>query len=455
MKYTFDWGDGTISATSLVSSGTAASASHSWTVASGTTKTFSVKAKATDEEGLESSWSSPLSVTIKGPATTDTTNSPPRAPRAPIGKLMGDTRYSYTYETVGHDPEGDAIKYTFDWGDGTTSTTGYVASGTYASATHKWSGIAPGDGKAFTLKAMATDSHGTQSVWSQTVNVIMCEPYVNYPPANPVLSGPAEVESGVPARFTVVSTDPNEVDKIRYVIHWGDATNTETDFYPSGQKVTVYHTWNVPAGITLKPYITAIAVDQRNQASDYFSNALKYSITGLASETSPLIYTQKSGLESEAYDSMYMQTEGAGSDMQANESDSDEVPIEEAVPLDELFIESESVDVPIEEELPFVMDDEYSMASNGSVLEISNPTVLENDQYWGDKSLSVTSYTQPAHAADFFMNPDGSFAYTRTKDYCGEDSFTYRVTDGDWESNMATVTIYIDCDIRSEEEMTY
>jgi len=129
VKYTFDWGDGTTSDTSLVSSGASASSSHTWTVASGTTKTFSVRAKATDEGGKESSWSSGLSVTITGPALV---NNPPATPSVPSGITSGTSGLSYSYSTKATDPDGDRVKYTFDWGDGTTSDTSLVSSGAYS-----------------------------------------------------------------------------------------------------------------------------------------------------------------------------------------------------------------------------------------------------------------------------------------------------------------------------------
>jgi len=61
MKYTFNWGDYTFSETSLVNSGTIASASHIWS----TTGTYQVSARATDSHEATSGWSSPLSVSIK------------------------------------------------------------------------------------------------------------------------------------------------------------------------------------------------------------------------------------------------------------------------------------------------------------------------------------------------------------------------------------------------------
>jgi hypothetical protein len=92
------------------------------------------------------------------------TNKPPNAPSGPG---LGYANASYSYSTNATDPNGNQVKYTFDWGDGTKkSTTKLVNSGTKANASHKWS-------KAGTYKVMAytTDNKGASSVWSSTLDV--------------------------------------------------------------------------------------------------------------------------------------------------------------------------------------------------------------------------------------------------------------------------------------------
>jgi hypothetical protein len=41
------------------------------------------------------------------------------------------------------------------------------------------------------------------------------------------------------------------------------------------------------------------------------------------------------------------------------------------------------------------------------------------------------------------MNADGTFAYTPDLDYFGTDSFTYRLSDGALDSNLATVSLTV------------
>jgi large repetitive protein len=65
----------------------------------------------------------------------------------------------------------------------------------------------------------------------------------------------------------------------------------------------------------------------------------------------------------------------------------------------------------------------------------------DSDDDAGDV-LTVVIVDLPQHGT-LDMNPDGSFTYTPDEDFHGEDSFTYRATDGIAESNLATVTITV------------
>ena len=149
LRYTFDWDDGTTTTTPLGSS----SASHSWSVPSGSTEVFNVMAKAIDEHESESDWSTSLAVTITGAAT----NSPPKTPEQPSGPTSGRRGFSYSYTTSTTDPDGDSVKIKFDWGDGKTFTTAYDA----LSATHSWTRKG-----TYYVKAMAMDEHEAISAYS-------------------------------------------------------------------------------------------------------------------------------------------------------------------------------------------------------------------------------------------------------------------------------------------------
>ncbi len=157
MKYIFDWGDDTPqTTTALVRSNTAASASHSWSAAG----TYLVKAMAINTAGAASAWSNTFAVSI-------TPIPPPNTPSIPSGSTSGTAGKSYIFSTKATDPSGNRVKYTFDWGDGKPQkTTGLVASGKSASASHIWSAAG-----TYLVKAMATNSKGETSEWSNILTV--------------------------------------------------------------------------------------------------------------------------------------------------------------------------------------------------------------------------------------------------------------------------------------------
>src|SRR5207247_1577671 len=73
---------------------------------------------------------------------------------------------------------------------------------------------------------------------------------------------------------------------------------------------------------------------------------------------------------------------------------------------------------------------------------IAAPGVLTYDTDADGDPLSPIAASGPSHGTLTF-NADGSFSYTPTAGYAGPDSFTYRVNDGDADSNVATVSITV------------
>ena len=99
-------------------------------------------------------------------------NSPPNTPSTPSGPIWGVmAKHAYTYSTSTTDPEGDNVCYQFDWGDSSTTTTGWNGSGQLASASHTWASSLPS--RYFYLKVRAQDVHGKWSNWSPYLAVYM------------------------------------------------------------------------------------------------------------------------------------------------------------------------------------------------------------------------------------------------------------------------------------------
>jgi hypothetical protein len=207
-------------------------------------------------------------------------NNPPAQPNIPDGQITGYSGILYRYSTKAIDPDGNQVKYTFDWGDGTTSVTSLVTSGTTAGASHVWT-VAPGTKKTFNVIVKATDEFGAVSVWSSPSPVIIIAQKENHAPSLPSIpSGPTAGVSGTSYSFSTSSTDPDG-DLVKYIFDFGDGS-AETGFFPSGQVVTVSHVWNVPAGSTRTYNVRALSADSKYMtcSSPYWSDPLVVSITG-------------------------------------------------------------------------------------------------------------------------------------------------------------------------------
>ncbi|MFO0891756.1 MAG: cadherin-like domain-containing protein [Isosphaeraceae bacterium] len=91
---------------------------------------------------------------------------------------------------------------------------------------------------------------------------------------------------------------------------------------------------------------------------------------------------------------------------------------------------------------PKAVDDAY-LAVRDSALTVGASTgVLDNDTDIDGDTLAAALAGQPAHGT-VTLNANGSFTYTPEAGYVGEDSFTYRNSDGTLTSNVATVRIKV------------
>jgi len=88
------------------------------------------------------------------------------------------------------------------------------------------------------IRARAKDTYGAIGPWGHEEIPIGD----NNPPDAPKLSGPTRVPPGT-YEYTFNATDPDG-DNIKYHIEWGDGNGEETEFYSSGEKITVNHTFS-------------------------------------------------------------------------------------------------------------------------------------------------------------------------------------------------------------------
>lgn len=90
---------------------------------------------------------------------------------------------------------------------------------------------------------------------------------------------------------------------------------------------------------------------------------------------------------------------------------------------------------------PVAMADSYS-TNQGATLVIPAAGILSNDSDAESNLLSAVLLSDPVHG-NLALNPNGSFSYTPTSGYSGEDSFTYRANDGSLDSNIVTVSLTV------------
>jgi VCBS repeat-containing protein len=90
---------------------------------------------------------------------------------------------------------------------------------------------------------------------------------------------------------------------------------------------------------------------------------------------------------------------------------------------------------------PVAVDDSYNIQQD-MTFNTAVPGVLVNDSDPESGSLTATKVSEPAHGS-VTLNADGSFSYTPVAGYVGDDSFTYTASDGELDSNIATVNIQV------------
>ncbi len=105
---------------------------------------------------------------------------------------------------------------------------------------------------------------------------------------------------------------------------------------------------------------------------------------------------------------------------------------------DGIATDTATVTVAVANGAPSADDDTAATDTNTNV----GIDVLQNDTDPNDDTLTPVIADQPTNGAAE-VNDDGTITYTPADGFKGVDSFTYRATDGDLTSNLATVTITV------------
>jgi len=152
-KYEWDFGDG--------NTGTGINPKHSYTKEG----KYLVKLTVTDDDGAKSYGTTQAIITLK----------PDKPPNIPLlhGYTIGYINVDFNYTAQSTDPDNDSIKYVFDWGDNTNTTTEYVPNATAFTETHNWS-----EAGIYTIKVNAIDEHNASSIKAE-LKVFINSCYVN------------------------------------------------------------------------------------------------------------------------------------------------------------------------------------------------------------------------------------------------------------------------------------
>src|SRR4029077_4435601 len=90
---------------------------------------------------------------------------------------------------------------------------------------------------------------------------------------------------------------------------------------------------------------------------------------------------------------------------------------------------------------PVSQDDSHSLAED-TTLTVAAPAILANDSDADGDTLSAALVSGPAHGR-LVLNAKGPLTYAPAANFNGTDSFTYKVNDGQSDSNVAIVTLTV------------
>jgi parallel beta-helix repeat protein len=220
-SYTFDFGDGTV---------TGPQAAPTTTHVYGTKGTYTLRVTVTDTNGH--SGSATATVPVAGDEPVPALTVTPPSGLAPLG-VTADASASWDTDST------PIARYTFDWGDGssTGAQAGATAAHTYAAA------------GTYTIQVTVTDTGGLSSVATSTVTVVDAPPTASLSLASASGQAPLAVTADASA-----SSDPDATPIATYAFDWGDGAST-----PAQPGPTAAHTYTTEGAFTVTLTVTDTA----------------------------------------------------------------------------------------------------------------------------------------------------------------------------------------------------
>jgi len=190
-------------------------------------------------------------------------SNPPYTPHIPYGPIVGLTWTPYSYSTNTTDPDGDDIRYGWDWnGDNNVDewTEEFYPSGATANISYSWN-----TSGTYNVKVKAEDISGAQSDFSSAKKVIIVA-VDNEPPEKPdAPTGKTFCKVGISYSYSALTTDPDG-DRIYYMFDWDDGTSTEwTGPYNTDQTISMSHIWDAKGTYQIK----VKAKDEHGEESEW------------------------------------------------------------------------------------------------------------------------------------------------------------------------------------------
>ncbi len=207
----------------------------------------------------------------------------PLTPVQPWADVYGDSLCFFTTTT---DPNGLKVKYVFDWGDGSRTTTSAVPSGETIYGTHAFAvtGI-------HSVRAIAINDKGFYSSWSAPLSFRSSQP----PTAEDSIAGPERWAVDRWYRASVRVTDPDG-DSVSVKFIWGDLPGaTWTPFVPTGTTVTDSCKWTVTGPqsvrVVVKDRGSMVACPDLRKTVTVSPMAVLWTNSEVESECSPVLGT--------------------------------------------------------------------------------------------------------------------------------------------------------------------
>jgi len=232
-----------------------------------------------ESESLPLSWGGHGYYDISMELVSTTYPDPPNEPEMPTGDSTVEAGEMGEYTSRATDPGNNNIRYIFNWGDGSeSSTSDFVSSGDEITMSHQWNTEG-----SFDVRVQAQNVYGAVSDWSESITVTV----LNDPPKKPEKpDGPNSGKAMESYTYSTSSSDPEE-HKIRYGWDWdGDKTVDQwTNYYFSGSTATASHVWNDQGTYDIR----VIAQDEHGGESDW-SDPLSVSMPKSKNDDSLLSY---------------------------------------------------------------------------------------------------------------------------------------------------------------------